>query len=214
MDDMSIPNSSTARLLCPVRDQAELFGRSLDDCLPPDHRVRDIWDYVNGLDLSAFYQVIRAVEGQAGHPAIDPRIHLSLWLLAITDNISSARALDRLCDSHAAYRWLCGGVGVNYHTLSAFRSNNRAFFDQLLTDSVGTLMHQGLVELEEVAQDGVRVRASAGAKSFRRAQTLEQCLQQAKQHIETLKAQENDDANQVNRRQQSAQERAARERKE
>jgi transposase len=211
---MSIPSHTTARLRCADRHQTEMFGRSLDENLPPDHKARLIWAFVEGLDLSAMYAKIRAVEGQAGQPTIDPRIVLALWLLATTDGVGSARALDRLCGEHIAYRWLCGGVGTNYHTLSDFRVQNRVAFDQLLTDSVGTLLHQGLVDLEEVAQDGVRVRASAGSQSFRRAATLEECLAKAKQQVEALQTQEEEDDATASARQRAARERAARERQD
>ena len=211
---MSIPNESSARLQCAERGQAEMFGRSLDDNLPPDHKARSVWAFVDSLDLSLFFEKIRAVTGRAGQPAVDPRILLSLWLLATTDGVGSARALDRLCDEHIAYRWLRGGVGTNYHTLSDFRVKHATLFDQLLTESVATLLHQGLVDLEEVAQDGVRVRASAGTKSFRRAATLEECLTTAKQQVAALKAQDGEDDGTASARQQSARERAARERQE
>lgn len=188
--------------------------RSLDQLLPPDHRARLVWAYVDGLDLSPFFQQIKAVQGRPGQPAIDPRILLSLWLLATIEGVGSARELDRLCEQHMAYQWLCGGVGVNYHTLSDFRSDHRAAFGELLTQSVATLLHQKLVDLHEVAQDGMRVRASAGTKSFRRKPTLEQCLEKARQQVETLKNQADEDEGAVSRRQQAARARAAREQQE
>ena len=86
---MSIPSHSTARLRCAERHQTEMFGRSLDENLPPDHAARVIWSYVDGLDLSAMYEKIRSVEGQAGQPTIDPRIMLALWLLATTQGVGT-----------------------------------------------------------------------------------------------------------------------------
>src|SRR5208283_6058623 len=106
-------------------------------------------------------------ERHAGRSAIDPRILLALWLFATLKGVGSARELARLCEYHLAYRWICGGVSVNYHTLSDFRTEHEAFLDGLLTQGVAALMHEGLVTLERVAQDGMRVRASAGAASFR-----------------------------------------------
>lgn len=47
---------------------------------------------------------------------------MSVWLYATLEGVGSARLLDRLCKSDAAYLWLLGGVSVNYHTLSDFRS--------------------------------------------------------------------------------------------
>src|SRR5476649_635472 len=96
--------------------------RALDQMLPPDHMARTVWAYVDGLDLSRLLGQIKAVAGKPGQPSIDPRILLSLWLLATLDGVGSARELDRLTEEHIAYEWLCGKVPVNYHTLADFRS--------------------------------------------------------------------------------------------
>lgn len=188
--------------------------RSLDQLLPSDHVARTVWTYVDGLDLSPLLERIRAVAGNPGQPTIDPRILMSLWLLATLEGIGAARELDRLTERHIAYEWLCGTVSVNYHTLSDFKNRNVEFFSRVLTQSVAALMRQGLVELHEVAQDGVRVRASAGAKTFRREPTLQECLDKAERQVEALQKQLNEDDGSVSRRQQAAQERAARERVE
>ncbi len=191
-----------------------LHVASLDSLLPEDHRARLVWEYVQGLDLGALYEPIRAVEGTAGRNAIDPRILLALWLYATLDGVGSARQLARLCEDHVAYRWICGGVSVNYHTLSDFRTAHPVFLEELLTQSVATLMHEGLVTLQRVAQDGMRVRASAGAASFRRRATLEECQTQARQQVETLRQELEADPAACTRRQQAARQRAARERSE
>lgn len=203
------------RLLQANRQQVEFRVASLDDLLPPDARVRLVWAMVERYDLSAFYDQIEAVEGEPGHPAIDPALLLAVWLAATLDGVGSARALDRLCREHLAYLWLLGGVGVNYHTLSDFRVVHEELLDGLLTRSVAALMDEGLVDLTHTAQDGIRVRASAGASSFRRAETLAACLQKAEQHVQQLKAAgAADDAPAPTPRQAAARERAARERLE
>jgi transposase len=184
----------------------------LEGLLPEDHRARVVWAYVEGLDLIPLYQGIQAVEGEAGRPATDPKILLALWLYATVEGVGSARALARLCDEHLAYQWLCGGVPMNYHTLADFRTAHPAFLDTLLTQSVATLLAEGLVELRRVAQDGVRVRASAGAASFRRRQTLEACLAEAEAQVQALRAELEADPGATTARQRAARERVARER--
>jgi len=121
---------------------------------------------------SAIHAGIKAVEGGSGRTPIAPEILFALWLYATVEGVGSARAIARLTQAHDAYRWICGGVAVNYHTLSDFRSEQEALFDGLLTDSVAMLLAAGAVKLKRVAQDGMRVRASAGASSFRRRGTL------------------------------------------
>jgi len=194
------------------RSQMEFRIVDLDSLVPGDHRVRGIWAFVEGLDLRALYAEIRAVEGGVGRSPIDPKILLALWLYATTEGIGSARALDELCRSHAAYQWICGGVGVNYHTLSDFRTAHETVLSDLLTQSVAVLMSQGVVELKRVAQDGMRVRASAGAASFRRERALTECLEEAKAQVECLRRELEEDPGATSRREQAARQRAARER--
>lgn len=166
------------------RTQIELTPCDLEALLPPGHAARLVWRFVEGLDLSALYAAIKAREGRAGRPPIDPKILVALWLYATIDGVGAARELDRLCVSHDAYRWLRGGVSVNYHTLSDFRVDHRAVLDDLLTQSIAALRHKGIVTLARVAQDGTRIRASAGAGSFRREGTLRACLKEARQLVE------------------------------
>jgi transposase len=187
---------------------------SLDSLLPDDHRARVVWEFVVGVDLAPLYAGIRSVEGHAGHDAADPRIMLALWLYATLEGVGSARQLARLCEAHVAYQWICGGVSMNYHTLSDFRVGHPEFLDRLLTQSVATLMHEGLVTLDRVAQDGMRVRASAGAASFRRRKTLEECQAEAKEQVDALAQELEEDPASSHRRQDAARRRAARERSE
>jgi len=203
-----------ARVLVPNRRQMELRPSDLESLLPEGHRARVVWGYVERQDLSAMYEPIKAVEGGAGRTAIAPEILFALWLYATLEGVGHARALERLTQSHDAYRWICGGVQVNYHTLSDFRADHGAALDGLLTDSVASLMAAGAVKLKRVAQDGMRVRASAGAGSFRRKGRLESCLEQARAQVAALKKQSEEDPGALSRRSQAARERAVREREE
>lgn len=171
------------------RTQVELAPCDLEALLPPGHAARLVWRFVDGLDLSAFYAAIKAREGHAGRSPIDPKILVALWLYATIDGVGAAREVDRLCVSHDAYRWLRGGVSVNYHTLSDFRMAHEAALDDLLTQSIAALRHKGIVTLARVAQDGTRVRASAGVGSFRREATLRECLKEAHKLVDRTKRQ-------------------------
>lgn len=203
-----------ARVLRPVRSQVEWVARDLDATLPDDHPVRAIWAFLERLDLSAFYASIKSLVGRPGHPTTDPQILLALWLYATSDGVGSARQIDRLCKEHDAYRWLCGGVPINYHTLSDFRVAHQEALDDLLTEILASMMDAGLVKLRHVAQDGMRVRASAGSSSFRRESSLQRCLAEAQQQVAALAAgREHPDPGQSARR-EAARQRAARERQE
>ena len=202
------------RLRRAVRNQVEYREASLDELVPPDHQVRVIWDAVQLLDLSLWLKEIKAVEGNVGRDSTDPKILLAIWLYATAQGEASARQIDKLCRGHIAYQWLCGGVSLNYHTLADFRSQLGENWDQLFTSLIGGLMHEGLVTLERVAQDGMRVRASAGKASFRRQRTLAQCQEEAAAQVKTLQELSASDPQELTRRQKAAQERAARQRLE
>src|SRR5437868_2682658 len=200
------------RLREPVRDQIELRAVDLEALLPAEHPARVIWAYVGKLDLTALEQTVHARAHGPGQAPVSPRLQLALWLFATSQGVGSARALARLCESHDAYRWLCGGVSVNYHGLADFRSAHPDLLDRLLSESVATLSAAGVIDLDEVVQDGMRVRASAGAGSFRRKKKLHKELKKAKRLIEQLKQEANDDPDASNRRIRAAGERAADER--
>ncbi len=202
------------RLRRPERHQGEMRWESLDFLLPPEHQARIVWQWVEHLDLAPLLKSIRAVEGRAGRNANDPRLLLALWLYATLDGVGSGREIAHLCKEHLAYRWLCGGVSMNQHTLTDFRRENVEVLRNILVDSVAALRHQGLVEINRVAQDGMRVRASAGSSSFRRKPTLKDCLKEADDQWEALEKQRDEDDGAVTRRQEAARKRGARERVE
>ena len=202
------------RLREPQRDQIELRAMDIDSLIGEEHPVRVIWRYVEGLDLSELEDRIKARENKPGHPAAAPRLLLALWLYATSDGVGSARALERLCNSHDVYRWLCGGVSVNYHSLADFRVGCADLLDRLLSEHLAALAEAGVVDLDTLAQDGVRVRASAGASSFRREATLERHLATAQAVVEELKREVDAHPDASNRRIRAAKQRAARERSE
>ena len=204
--------SGAARLLEPNRLQIELRASDLDSLLPADHRARLVWGYVVRQDLSKLIEAVKARGSNAGRAAIDPRVLFALWLYATLQGVGSGREVARLCTSHDAYRWICGGVSVNYHAINDFRSGNEALMDELLTDNVAALAAAGAISLERVAQDGMRVRADAGAASFRREASLHEHLNEASELVRTLKAQAKADPGQGKRQEQAAQLRGAQER--
>jgi transposase len=202
------------RLRLPIRDQMEMRSASLDDLLEADHPARVVWAAVCTLDLNSWLGEIKAVEGHVGRDATDPRLLVALWVFATLKAVGSARQLAVLCEECLPYQWLCGGVSVNYHMLSDFRSSGGEKWDELLTQIVGTLLDAGLVKMDRVAQDGMRVRASASKSSFHRRGTLEGCLEAAREQVETLKQLAEEDTADLTRRQRAARERAARERQQ
>lgn len=208
------PGIGKPRIAKANRQQVEMRVAALDSLVAEDHKVRIVWEMVEGYELSRFYERVEALEGAAGRPAIDPAILVALWLYATTEGVGSARELGRLCEEHLAYQWILGGVSVNYHTLSDFRVLCEKELDELLTESVAALMSEGVVKLERTAQDGVRVRANAGLRSFRRQARLESFLKAAKEQVEKLKVEGQQEREEMSKQQQAARQRVARERVE
>ena len=202
------------RLREPVRDQIELRAVDIDSLIGQGHPARIFWGYVAGLDLSELEDRIEARENTPGHPAASPRLMVALWLYASSEGVGSARALARLCQSHDVYRWLCGGVSMNHHSLADFRVGCADLLDRLLTEHLVALAEAGIVDLGTLAQDGVRIRASAGAASFRREAKLEQHLASVGAIVQALKREVDEHPDASNQRIKAARERAARERGE
>src|SRR5260221_1956611 len=130
------------RVVEPQRDVIELRVVDLDQLVAFDDAVRAVWAYVETLDLSDLYARIEAREGEPGHPAITPKLLVALWLHATLHGVGSARELARLCTREISFQWLCGGVGVNPHTLADFRVNNVALLNRRLSQSAAVLIKE------------------------------------------------------------------------
>lgn len=182
----TVEGRGAVRLRVPERRQMAMVVQCTDDLVAAGHPVRMVMALVERLDVAGFAEPIRAREGVAGRDATDPRLLVGLWLYGCIRGIGSARELARRCQESAAFRWLCGGVGVNHRLLSEFRVDHGAALDELFTQVIATLVDKGLVSVSRVSQDGVRVRVSAGADSFRREERLQQLLAESKQHVEEL----------------------------
>ncbi len=183
----------------------------MDDLLPKDHLARDVWQYVEALDLAIILGKIDAVEGEVGRPATDPKIYLTLWLFATLKSINSARIIENYCREHDAFKWICGGVKVNHHSLSDFKTDHGDQLNDLLTQSVALLSKNNIISLEKVSQDGIRVRASAGSASFRREATLEEHLVLANQLVNDLNEEAEKNPGACRTRIEAAEHRAAKE---
>jgi transposase len=176
-----------ARLRLADRSQVGMYCCSIDEMVPVDHKVRVAWDAVCQMDLSQFIEPIKAGEFTAGRSANDPRVMVGLWLWATMNNIALGRVVERMCGRDLSFKWMCGGLSMNYHTLNDFRVGHQEALDKLFTQVLGKLVHAGLVTINRISQDGLRVRASAALKSFHTRPTLEKCLAEAEAHLVDLK---------------------------
>jgi len=196
-----------------VIDRSQLLLRTVDveRLIPEDHPARAIWEFVGRLDLSGYTQQVRSIAGGAGRPAFDPQLLVSLWVYSYSQSVSSARAIERLCEHHPAYQWLTGMQSISGHTLSDFRVTHGEALSELFVQTLGLLSADGLITLERVMLDGTRIRASASGSGFRSKPRVEEYLKDAREAVEALEAQPEEESS---RQMQAAQQRAKRERQE
>jgi transposase len=206
--------ASEARFIRADRVQTHWDFVDLEGLLPADHRARVVMSFVESLDLQALYDSIKSREGEPGRPPPDPAVLLALWLYATIEGVGSARQLERLAQRDLAYRWIAGGVPLNYHGLADFRVGHVEVLDRLLSESVTALIGEGVVSLAEIVVDGTKVRANASRDSFKTGSKLARIGAAVEQRLATLKAEIASDPEASSRRKRAAQERAAREVKE
>jgi transposase len=194
------------------RQQTMLASIYVEELIPADHKARAIWHLVERMDLSRFSEPLRTTEGGAGRPAWDPHLLVSLWVYAFSEQITSAREIERVMQWEPGFQWLSGLDAVNHHTLSDFRIEHKAALDELFTQLLAMLESAGVISLEQVMHDGTKIRAQAGADSFRREKTLQDRLKQAREVIAAMGDPQAEEAGKDRR--QAARQRAARERTE
>ena len=206
------PKEKPRRRLKPI-DRSQSFWGAIDieKLIEEEHPARGIWAMVNRLDLTRLEEKIKAVQGRAGQSSLDPRLLMSLWIYSYSDGVSSARELSRMCEYEPGCQWLTGMQPVNYHTLSDFRVDHKKELDEIFVQVLGLLSAEGFIEMKRITQDGTKVKAQAGAASFRREERIRQHLQLAREQVEAMGSPESE---QESQRVIQARKRATREKKQ
>ncbi len=194
------------------REQTMLASIYIEELIAPDHKARAIWELVGRMDLSSFTEPLRTTEGAPGASAWDPRLLISLWVYAISEGITKAREIERWMQWEPGMMWLAALATINHHSLSDIRVKHKAALDELFVELLVVLEGAQMISLEQVAHDGMKIRALAGADSFRREKTIRQRQLQAKQVVEQLGDARGEEP--LSERKQAARERAAREMEE
>jgi transposase len=180
------PRKPRPKLRTVDRNQAVLRPTHVDELIAEDHPARGIWEFVEGLDLQTFYDSIASVQGEAGRSAFDPQMLISVWVYAYSRGIGSAREVSRLCETDPAFQWLTGFQSINPHTLSDFRVMHKEGLDDLFAQVLGILNAVGLINLEQVMQDGTKIQANASPKTFRKKDTIDKHLEAAREHVAAM----------------------------
>jgi transposase len=182
---MDQQNASQQRPLIRPVNRQQMSWRAVDveRLVDPDHLARAIWELVGRLDLTPFYQAIESSAEDGGRPAFDPQLLISLWVYAYSQGIGSAREVARRCEYDPAFQWLTGLDEVNYHTLASFRVEKQTELDELFTQVLGVLSAEGLITLEQVMQDGTKIKALASTRSFHGEGAIRDHLDRARQRL-------------------------------
>jgi transposase len=184
---MSQENANNKPLIRYVnRQQMSWRAVDVEKLVGEDHPARAIWTLVGRLDLSPFYRAIESSEEEGGRPAFDPQLLISLWVYAYSQGIGSAREVARRCEYDPAFQWLTGLQEVNYHTLADFRMERQKELDELFTQVLAALSKEGLITLEQVMQDGTKIKALASTRSYQREGTIQGHLERARQRVEEM----------------------------
>jgi transposase len=174
-------------LIRPInRQQMSWRAVDVERLIGEEHRARAIWTLVGRLDLSRFYESIESSAEEGGRPAIDPQLLISLWVYAYSEGIGSAREMARRCEFDPAFQWLTGLEEVNYHTLADFRVDKQQELDELFTQVLAALSKEGLITLEQVMQDGTKIKALASTRSYQREGTMREHLERARKRVEQM----------------------------
>ena len=183
---MSSSAAPAPRLITANRSQVILATVDVEKLIAEDHPARAIWEFVGHLDLESYRLAIKSLEGGAGRPAYDPRLLISIWILATSMGEGSAREIERLCSHHPAFQWLAGMQEINHHTLSDFRVDHKETLDELFTQVLGLLSAENLITLERVTQDGTKIKACASLDSFRSEGKLRTHLEAARTQVSAM----------------------------
>jgi transposase len=195
--ETSVPKHERAKRLKPI-DRSQCFWDAIDveKLIEEDHPARGIWAMVNRLDLRRLEEKIKAVEGRAGQSGLDPRLLMALWIYGYSEGVSAARELSRMCEYEPGCQWLTGMQAVNYHTLSDFRVEHKEELDEIFVQVLGLLSGEGFIEMKRITQDGTKVKAQAGADSFRREERIRLHLQLAREQVEAMSSPESEELSQ------------------
>jgi len=193
---MSQENFTSKQPLIRYINRQQMSWRAVDveHLIGEDHPARAIWALVGRLDLSAFYRAIESSTEEGGRPAFDPQLLISLWVYAYSRGIGSAREVARRCEYDPAFQWLTGLEEVNYHTLADFRVEKQKELDELFTQVLAALSQEGLITLEQVMQDGTKIKALASSRSYLQEETIREHLDRARRRVTEMGDPRNEEA--------------------
>lgn len=131
--------------------------------LPEDHPAREVQRIVAQLDLST----VEAEYSSLGRHGYHPRAVLAVWVYASQLGLHHATKVARACATDAALRFLSGGHGFSAGTLKRFRQHRGDLLRACIAQVIALAHARGLIVVEELATDSMRLRAHASTNAVR-----------------------------------------------
>lgn len=161
------------------RFQVDLLPSTIDELLPQNHLARFVVDVVETLDLSPILKKYEA-RGRGSTP-YHPSLMIALLFYGYSTGVMSSRRIERACKFDIAFRYIACGHAPDHDTIATFRRKNLAEIPDLFVQILLIAKQMKLLKVGTVAIDGTKIKANASkhkALSFKRAQELENQLQQ------------------------------------
>ncbi len=148
---------------------------TLRDCLPPDHLVRFIVGAITKLDLSSIY----AKFGSKGGEPYAPEILLGLIFYGYATGVFGSRKIEKATRDSMPFYFIAGGMHPDHDTIANFRKVFLPEIKKLYVQILVMAKEVGILNLENVSQDGSKIHADASkskAVSYKRLLELENKL--------------------------------------
>jgi transposase len=167
-----------AREHVPDYDTEHLVAYRLEDFLGQSHVARFVREFVSTLDLECLG--FAAPNAKFGRKPFGRAAMISAWLYGYMVGFRSTRTLERACSNDMGAVWLTGNLQPDHTTLWEFWKAHEVRLRGLMKETTLTACRLGLVDLNLVAIDGTKLRASAndrGAWSTKELKKWEKALE-------------------------------------
>jgi len=170
------------------RRQKALLPADMMEWLPENDIVHLIVEAVALMDLSKFEVSYKL--GRAGQAPFAPQVLLALLIYAYSQGVRSSRAIERLCQRDAGYRFIVAEQPPDHTVIARFRQRHAAEMKAVFLAVLRLCREAGLVRLGLVALDGTKVQGNASLDANRTAASIKAEIEKILAEAEATDAKE------------------------